>query len=72
MKNYGETPGAAKHRAPEEPAEDTPTEIIGFRLPDHEQPDHGERGDAQPEEHPATGADDVAEPDHDNPQLPKE
>ncbi|HKM25557.1 MAG TPA: cell division protein FtsH, partial [Corynebacterium sp.] len=72
MKNYGETPGAAKHRAPEEPAEDTPTEIIGFRLPDHEQPDHGERGDAQPEEYPATGADDVAEPDHDNPQLPKE
>ncbi|AJE34101.1 MAG: ATP-dependent zinc metalloprotease FtsH [Corynebacterium humireducens] len=72
MKNYGEGPGVGKHRADD--ATDAPTEIIGFRLPDHEQPEHGERGDVgrQPEEHPTTGADDVAEPDHDNPQLPKE
>ncbi len=73
MKNYGEAPDVGKHRAEgAADAEETPTEIIGFRLPDHEQPDHGERGDTQPEEYPAAGADDVAEPDHDNPQLPKE
>ncbi|QGU05560.1 ATP-dependent zinc metalloprotease FtsH [Corynebacterium comes] len=78
MKNYsaGETPSAPAR--PETP--ENPTEVIGFRLPDHEQPENvGDVGVARHEkqdehsERPVTGADEIASPsDTDTTQFPKE
>ena len=64
MKNYG--PALAPQQGPEpERQPEAETEVIGFRLPDHERPEYGaERTEGQPEERPAPAADDVADPDH--------
>lgn len=72
MKNYGtgETPDAPA--APKTP--ESPTEVIGFRLPDHEQPENtgADKKDA-PSERPEAGADEFAAPgDADTTQFPKE
>jgi cell division protease FtsH len=83
MKNYGapaapEAPEATgTPEVPETPArQDPPTEIIGFRLPDHEQPENADRV-AEPEAEeqsgrPEASAPDVVPPsDTDTTQLPK-
>ena len=64
MKNYGPAPAPQQGPEPERQPE-AETEVIGFRLPDHERPEYGaERTEGQPEERPAPAADDVADPDH--------
>ncbi|MDO5512047.1 ATP-dependent zinc metalloprotease FtsH [Corynebacterium sp.] len=63
MKNYGPSGKPAPAEATEN-TETTETEVIGFRLPDHEQPENVERDvDKQPEQRPAPAADEVAEPE---------
>ena len=74
-----------RHAAPEQPAQpaqptqqpngpEAPTEEIGFRLPEHERPDHPFEEDATrpdvPEEAPARDADEIAKPDTDAPEPP--
>ena len=78
MKNYGtgQTPAAPDTPAtPDTPeAPDTPTEVIGFRLPAHEQPENtGVDKQDPPSERPQPGADEIASPEGtDTTQFPKE